>query len=237
MFNEEEDNICHEEEKKEIILKYISKKGSIHTNDIAFNHNNEIGDKYLYYKPENIVIWTGLKNDEKVLAGIEISYRNILDGSKKKCKDSCGLEIKEKSIYIIKPTEYLINFRIWIGDDVIYKIILKTNKGNEFEVGTEKGTEIFIDELDGNNIIMSFMGNYNYYLTSLGLLYVEKKRYLEILFAGYFQLKALLRKEKKRKEILEKLEKGEYKKDDIALIKTCLLPDNPFNGIIKYCIV
>ena len=34
-----------------------------------------------------------------------------------------------------------------------------------------------------------------------------------------------------------KIEKGIYKQDDLALIKTCLLPDNPFNGIIKYCIV
>ena len=234
MINEDKDNKGQENKN---ILKIISKIGTVFINDNTFNHNNEIAEKYLYYKPENIVIWTGIKNDEKVLAGIEISYRNILDGSKKKCKDSCGLEIKEKSIYIIKPTEYLINFRIWIGDDVIYKIILKTNKGNEFQVGIEKGTEIIIDELDGNNIIMSFMGNYNYYLTSLGLLYVEKKKYLEILFAGYFQLKALLRKENKRNEILEKLEKGEYKKDDIALIKACLLPNNPFNGIIKYCIV
>ena len=84
---------------------------------------------------------------------------------------------------------------------------------------------------------MSFIGNYYYYLTALGLLYIEKKKYLEILFAGYFQLKALLRKEEKRNEILNKVKKGEYKTEDVALIKTCLLPDNPFNGIIKYCIV
>ncbi len=155
---------------------------------------------------------------------------------RKNAKIVVGMKLKT-NIYKIKPTEYLINFRIWIGEDVIYKIILKTNKGNEFEVGTDKGTEINIEELNGNNIIMSFMGNYNNYLTSLGLFYVEREKYLEILFAGYFQLKALLRKEKKRKEILEKLEKGEYKKEDIALIKTCLLPNNPFNGIIKYCIV
>ena len=234
MINEDKDNKGQENKN---ILKIISKIGTVFINDNTFNHNNEIAEKYLYYKPENIVIWTGLKHEEIVLAGIEISYRNILDGSRKKCKDSCGNEIKDKFIYKIKPTEYLINFRIWIGEDVIYKINLKTNKGNEFEVGTDKGTEIYIDELDGNNIIMSFMGNYNNYLTSLGLFYVEREKYLEILFAGYFQLKALLRKEKKRKEILEKLEKGEYKQDDIALIKTCLLPNNPFNGIIKYCIV
>ena len=84
---------------------------------------------------------------------------------------------------------------------------------------------------------MSFIGNYSDYLTSLGLLYIEKNKYLEILFIGYFQLKALLKKEEKKNEILEKAKNGEFENEDLALIKTCLLPDNPFNAIIKYCIV
>ena len=143
-------------------------------------------------------------------------------------------KIKDKFFYIIKPTEYLVKVRIWIGDDSIYKIILKTNKGNEFKVGKNKGEEIYVDDLDGNNILMSFIGNYDTYLSALGFQYIEKKKYLDILFIGYFQLKALLKKEEKRKEILQKAKNGEYKKEDIALIKTCLLPDNSFNGIIKY---
>lgn len=232
-----ENKMEFEEKKEEEILIYIGKFGSIFMDDKIFNHNKEIGENYIYYKPEKIVIYTGDKNENKVLAGIEISYRNILNGSKKKCKENLGHMGKDKYEYNIKPTEYLNKFRIWIGDDVIYKISLETNKGNEFKVGQEKGEEIKIDELDGNNIIMSFCGNYNNYLTSLGLILIEKKKYLQILFTGYFQLKALLKKQSKRKEILSKIEKGEYKKNDIALIKTCLLPDNPFNEIIKFCIV
>ena len=232
--NNEEIFIRYEEDK---ILNYVSKKGSIFINDNTFNHNKEIGENFLYYKPEKIIIWTGEKNEDNVMAGIEVWYRNIKDGSRIKCKESCGKKKKDKYVYIIKPTEYLVKFRIWIGEDVIYKIALQTNKGNAFEVGIPKGVEIYIDELDGNNIIMSFIGNYNNYLTSLGLLYIEKKKYLEILFAGYFQLKALLRKNERKKEILKKVDNKEYKIEDLALIKTCLLPDNPFNGIIKYCIV
>jgi hypothetical protein len=235
--NSEDEELKYEENKEKRILQYVSKRGSIFINDNTFDHNKEIGENYIYYKPEKIIIWTGEKNEDNVLAGIEIWYRNILNGTTKKCKESCGKKQKDKYSYIIKPTEYLVKFRIWIGDDVIYKINFKTNKGNEFEVGENKGEEIYIDELNGNNIIMSFMGNYNNYLTSLGLLYIEKKKYLQILFAGYFQLKALLRKEEKRNELLEKAKNGEYKKEDLALIKACLLPDNPFNGIIKYCIV
>jgi hypothetical protein len=232
--NNEENDFRFEKNK---ILNYVGKIGSIFINDNTFNHNNEIGKNFLYYKPEKIIIWTGEKGEDNVMAGIEVWYRNIKDGSRLKCKESCGKKKKDKYVYIIKPTEYLVKFRIWIGEDVIYKINLKTNKGNEFEVGINKGVEIYIDELDGNKIIMSFIGNFNNYLTSLGLLYIEKKIYLEILFAGYFQLKALLKKKEKRKEILKNIDIGHYKKEDIALIKTCLLPDNPFNGIIKYCIV
>ena len=232
-----EEDAIYDENNENKVLEYISKIGSIYLNDKTFNHNEELGENNIYYKPEEIIIWTGEKNEENVLAGLEITYRNILDGTRKKCQDGCGNNKKDKYTYIIKPTEYLIKFRIWIRDNFIYKISLKTNKGNEIEIGDDKGEEIYIDELDGNNIIMSFNGNYNNYLTAIGLSYIEKKKYLQILFTGYFQLKALLKKEAKRKEILKKVENGEYKKEDVALIKTCLLPDNPFNGIIKYCIV
>ena len=230
------DLISKENKEKQRLIQ-INKYGSIFLNDQFFNHNEEIGENYLYYKPEEITIYIGKKNDDDVLSGIEILYRNILNGSKKKCNKGVGHIIKGYSKFIIKPTEFLNNFRIWIGDDVIYKVSLKTNKGKEFEIGENKGEEIKIDNLDGNNIIMSFCGNYNNYLTSLGIITIEKGKYMQILFTGYFELKALLKKEDKRKEVIKNIEKGIYKQDDLALIKTCLLPDNPFNGIIKYCIV
>ena len=235
--NNEDEEINFEDKKDNNILVTTYKRGAIFINDKTFNHHKEIGENYIYYKPEKIIIWTGEKDEDNIMAGIEIWYRNILDGTRKKCKESGGLKKKDKYVYIIKPTEYLVKFRIWVEDNYIYKLNFKTNKGNEFEVGMDKGKELLIDELDGNNIIMSFTGNYNNYLTSLGLFYIEKKKYLEILFAGYFQLKALLRKKDKKIEILKKAENGEYKKEDLTLIKTCLLPDNPFNGIIKYCFV
>jgi hypothetical protein len=231
------DDLISKENKEKQRLIQINKYGSIFLNDQFFNHNEEIGENYLYYKPEEITIYIGKKNDDDVLSGVEILYRNILNGSKKKCNKGVGHIIKSYSKFIIKQTEYLNNFRIWIGDDVIYKVSLKTNKGKEFEIGENKGEEIKIDNLDGNNIIMSFCGNYNNYLTSLGIITIDKGKYMQILFTGYFELKALLKKEDKRKEVIKNIEKGIYKQDVLALIKTCLLPDNPFNGIIKYCIV
>ena len=60
---------------------------------------------------------------------------------------------------------------------------------------------------------------------------------MQKLFIGYFELKAKLRKKDKRAEILEKMKNNEYGMVDKVLIKTCLLPDNQFNVILKFTIV
>ena len=75
------------------------------------------------------------------------------------------------------------------------------------------------------------------YLTALSPILIKREKYLKILFQGYFLLKAFLRKKNKRDEVLKKMEEGKYNAEEIALIRTCLLSDNPFNGIIKFCIV
>ena len=90
----ENDDFKYEEDKKKERLIDINKYGSIFLNDQFFNHNEEIGENYLYYKPEEITIYIGKKNDDDVLSGIEILYRNILNGSKKKCNKGVGHIIK-----------------------------------------------------------------------------------------------------------------------------------------------
>jgi len=221
----------------EEIFVYLNKYGLIYPEDKSFNHKRELGEKCIQFKPEKIIIWLGEKNKDNILAGIEITYRNIIDGTKIEFKNSLGEKTKDKYIFIIKPTEYLINFKIWLGDDSINKVYFLTNKGNEFSVGNTKGIEMKIDEFNKSQIILFFFGNYNKYLTSLSPIIITREKYLKILFQGYYLLKAFLRKKEKREKILEKMKNGEYSNDEIALIKTCLLSDNPFNGIIKFCIV
>ena len=230
----EENNFNNDREE---IFVYLNKYGLIYPEDKSFNHKRELGEKCIQFKPEKIIIWLGEKNKDNILAGIEITYRNIIDGTKIEFKNSLGEKTKDKYIFIIKPTEYLINFKIWLGDDSINKVYFLTNKGNEFSVGNTKGIEMKIDEFNKSQIILFFFGNYNKYLTSLAPIIITREKYLKILFQGYYLLKAFLRKKEKREKILEKMKNGEYSNDEIALIKTCLLSDNPFNGIIKFCIV
>ena len=152
--NENEINWEEEEEKKEEIFEFPPKYGLIYPEDKIFNHHRDLGENRIQYKPEKIVIWLGEKNNENVLAGIEITYRNIIDGTKKEYKNCVGENIK--------ATEYLTSFKIWIGDDGIDKVYFQTNKGSELTVGHSKGNEdMKIDEFEKSQIILFFHGNYN----------------------------------------------------------------------------
>lgn len=57
----ENDDLKTSEDKKKQRLIDINKYGSIFLNDQFFNHNEEIGENYLYYKPEEITIYIGKK--------------------------------------------------------------------------------------------------------------------------------------------------------------------------------
>lgn len=229
--------IDEDEEENNSIVQYLNLYGSIYLDDTVFNHYKELGEKYLQYKPETIILWFGEKRNENILAGAEIIYRNIIDGTKKEYKDCIGKKIKDKYTFNISPIEYLTNFKMWYSDEGIYRIYFQTNKGKEFSIGQKKGMDVKIDEFKKPQIILFFHGRCNNYLTSFSPIIIHRDKYLRILFEGYFLLKNLLKRENKRKEIIKNMEAGIYKDDDVALIRTCLLSDYPFNGIIKYCIV
>ena len=50
---------------------------------------------------------------------------------------------------------------------------------------------------------------------------------------GYFELRIKLRNESFKNKIDSNINK--YKDTDKVLIKTCLLPESVFNGIIQFC--
>ena len=229
--------IDEDEEQNNSTVQYLGLYGSTSLEDNVFNHYKELGEQYLQYKPETIIIWLGERRNENVLAGIEIIYRNVIDGTRKEYKNSIGKKVKDKYTFNIKPTEYLTNFKIWISDESIYRLYFQTNKGQEFSIGQKKGINIVIDAFDIPQIILFFQGRCNNYLTAFSPIIISRDKYLKILFEGYFRLKALLRREEKRNEIIKKMEDGKFKDDDVALIRTCLLSDYPFNVIIKYCFI
>lgn len=223
-------------------ISYTYKFGSMDLDSKSFNDHSLLGEDYIYFKPEKIIFFIGSlpskdNYSQKVLAGMEIWYRNIIDSRQIKSIEYKGEKTEDFVEFIIKPTEYLINCRLWTGDEAINKIVLKTNKGNMFEVGDEEGEEMEIQGLDGKNIIMSFFGSYKNYLSSLGMHLLDKKKYMQLLFTGYFELKQKLTHKDYRNEIIEKIEKKEFNFEDLVLAKTCLLPSTIFYEVVRFCIV
>ena len=82
-------------------------------------------------------------------------------------------------------------------------------------------------------IILSLFGGYRKSLELLSCKYVPINEYLGPTM-GYFELKKMLKHEDFKKKIMESLDN--LKESDKILFKTCCLPDNAFNEIIKYCL-
>ena len=219
---------------EEGVCIYSPKYGYNFNDSIYFDDHFLLGSEYLKYKPEKIIFWTNILGE---ITGIQTWFRNIVNNNYINSGENKGLLSKYKHVFKIEPKEYLISCKLWVNEKSVCKIYLKTNLGKEFEIGISEGNEIPIDYLrHGNKIIISFLGSYNKLLESFGLHVVEKKDFMKVLFTGYFELKKIFKNENKRKEYLDKLEKKEFEFEDEAVLRTCLLPNGPFNEIMKYCI-
>ena len=120
-------------------------------------------------------------------------------------------------------------------DTEVTQVGFETNKGKSIVVGGTKGEDKYVRLNEGNNIIISLYGNYNKYLESIGVGFVNRDWYMKKLCFGYFELRFKLEKDDNfKKEWMDKINNLDtYQK---AMIKACTLPDSAFTEIIKFCI-
>ena len=223
-----------EEEEDEKCI-YTAKYGKVNLNSTQFDDHSLLGANYYQYKPEKILFWT---NQQKKIAGIQTWFKNAIDNNSINSGENKGSESEDLHQFDINPNEYLVNCEIWDGNGFINGIHLKTNKGTEFFVGEKNGNKMDIEQLkDGKKIIISFFGSYANLLESFGLHLMEKKEYMKVLFTGYFELKAKLKKEKYREEIEEKMKNKKFTFQEETIIRTCKLPSAPFNEVMKFCVI
>ena len=216
------------------ICFYTPKYGINTSTSVPFDDHSILGSKFLQYKPEKIIFWT---DESGLITGIQTWFRSIIDNNLINSGENKGSNSKYKHIFNINPKEYLVKARIWTSTKGVNKIFLKTNLGSEFEIGIDEGNEMPIEYFNyGNKIIISFLGSYNKYLESLGFHIIEKREYLQVMFTGYFELKKVLNNKQKRINYIEKMNKKNFTYEEEAILRTCLLPNAPFNGIMKYCI-
>ena len=222
---------------KDEICYYSPKYGFNSIDSIHFDDHSILGSNYLQYKPEKIVFWT---SELGIITGLQTWFRNIIDNNYVNSGENKGLNSKYRHIFSIKPKEYLTECKIRLADlatPYINSIYLKTNTGRNFEIGINEGIEISIDYLKyGNKIIISFLGSYNRVLESFGFHAIDKKDYMKVIFSGFFELKKILKNEKRKEELFERLKGKEFSYEDEAVLRTCLLPTLPLNEILKYLI-
>ena len=217
------------------IFHYGGKFGWIYQNSKHFNDKDFLGDNYLYYKIQKIKIWSGKKDSKDIINGIQVWYKNILDGKLVTPGEFKGDEGNDNVVeFEVKPNEYLTDFHIRIDTEVT-QVGFETNKHNNILVGGTQGEDRFINSNGGDNIIVFLYGAYDNLLHALGVGYVNKKDYMKTLFIGFFQLRHKLKKDEAFKKKCAEIE-STLAESDKVLLRTCLLPDDAFKKIIKFCL-
>ena len=225
----------YEEEEDDEKCIYTAKYGKVQINSTHFDDHSLLGANYYQYKIEKILFWT---NSEKKLAGIQTWFKNAVDNNSINSGENKGSNSLDLHEFEIGANEYLVNCEIWDGSGNINGISLKTNRGSSFFVGQKQGNKMDIPGLtDGKKIIISFFGSYDKLLESFGLHLMEKKEYMKVLFTGYFELKAKLKKDKYREEIMKQKEAKKFTLQEETIIRTCQLPSVPFSVIMKFCVI
>ena len=218
------------------IFHYGGKFGWIYQNSKHFNDKDFLGDNYLYYKIQKIKIWSGKKDSKDIINGIQVWYKNILDGKLVTPGEFKGDEGNDNVVeFEVKPNEYLTDFHVRIDTEVT-QVGFETNKHNNILVGGTQGEDKIINSNGGENIIVFLYGAYDNLLHALGVGYVNKKDYMKTLFIGFFQLRFKLKKDEAFKKKCTEME-STLAESDKVLLRTCLLPDTAFNEIIKFCLI
>lgn len=235
MLSFEDDKISSFEDDE--IENYKAKYGTIEINDNHFDDHQYLGFEFLEYKISKIKIWTAKKGQYTALGGIQTTYVNCRDGTEYISNEFKGEKVGKDDLieFNLQKNEYIIYSILWFEEGAINKIIFKTNLKNTFSVGDAKGEEMKVDEFDKCKFLLSFFGTYgSNYLTSIGMFITNKNQYFDYFVKGYFELNLFINKDKNKKEIEEKIQKQEYKENDIILLRACRLPRNIFHEIIKY---
>ena len=217
----------------ENLFYYGGKYGWTYQNSKHFDGKDFLGENYLYYKIIKIKIWSGKIDSKDIINGVQVFYKNILDGNiitpgEYKGDEGCD-NVYE---FEIKSNEYLINFHIRV-DLYVTQVGFETNKGNKILVGGTIGEDKFIVSNGGDNIILFLYGSYNNCLHTLGVGYINKKDYLKKFYIGYFELYFKLNKDKEFREEWIKKE-NLLNENDRILLKVCLFPEDIFEKVIKY---
>lgn len=226
------------------LIEYSGNYGCFDTSSIYFDDSKDLGgneNDFLKYSIKKIKIFSGKKNDNIIIGGIQLTYKNHLTQELKELnmrKGKIDYEDEDVETFEIKSNEYLINFYIRFPNDgsFITQIGFETNKGRKILKGCEKGENKIISINGGENLILGTFGHYSSNLDSCGVLYTNLKKYLNKFHRAYFELRFKIKKDEKFKK--EKFDNfNSFSESDKYLLKACIMPDSVFNEIMKFCLL
>ena len=207
------------------------------------------GDLWKYATLKSIKIWWGTprltENFPKIktLLGIQCTYKNIMTGEEKQSDAHCGvLDSNDITISEVKlqPGDYFNHFHIGFDFPISYiKFTTKNNEKIEFGQPIKEEVKKVQLNLDNEpNMIQCFVGYYNKNrITALGCKYIKKRDYLFIYIMDILRLRHFFKLNPKEKEKWEDNNKlKQYSLYIKTIAKICLLPDNQFHSVIKYCV-
>lgn len=222
---------------KDSIFRRTGLYGCLYFDANNFDDIDLIGENYLYYIIRKIKVWSGTKNGNTVIIGIQCFFMNIINRKILITGRNKGDHQEEKcNEFILDKKEYISDFSCKV-DKEITNVSFVTNKGRKFKVGGEQGEnkETLVTS-HGPAIILSMFGSYRSELEAIGVVYMTRRDYSSALFVGYFELKYLLKKNEFFK--LKTLQKANsFKYSDQVLLKVCMLPNSSFNQILRFCFV
>lgn len=221
-----------------ILIESTPSYGIIYQDSNTFDEQDYFGEGILNYKLFKIKIWYGTVENIECITGIQTFYKEretnkVISPGEYRLKgiDNEGVETIE-----LQSNEYFVDFKLSVNMKVT-NIELTTNKGISKKVGGKSGevkkTPLTLDPKEPN-VILAIFGNYTNCLTCMGVYYISKKKYYKILYSGVFYLRHALRNKNFKNEVITNSNK--LSKDNMAILKFCLMDDITFMAVIKFLI-
>jgi hypothetical protein len=194
-----------------------------------------LGNKLLDYRIKKI----RCQIKDNCIYGIQFFYRNINDGSIKAFIDvtsvKSGLTEQEFDI----NNEAITEMRTWLNNEtLLIGFEVKTEKGRLFKFGYGNEEQLIkISDFQENERVIVGFGVYTdgeNGITALYGQYIDKKKYISMIYGGIFSLKLKLKDANYKEKMDKKVDKMEEK--NRILYRICQMPSNPFFNIIKYSI-
>ena len=226
-----------ENEEDNSLIKYSCIFGKMKKISKFWDDLEDLGEKELLkYKITKIKIYTGKYQEQTVIIGVDVTYKNIFTGEILIREHKGKLIILDVKEFEMKSGEYLTDFYVRFPEDncLISELGFGTNKNQKILLGNKIGDNKVIESNGGGNIIVGTFGYFQENLDTIGVLYIPKIKFMELYLFGFFILRYMIKSKPNFKEEWDSKSKSlnvEYK----YIWRFINLPNSLFFYIIKYC--